>query len=372
VLDARPGDGVPGEALSRRAWDSYLLALDDAQLAAVEIAGLSAEFGAAPSSFVAMVEDTRAVCALESFAVTPVDRSLRRREKPRKRAQVQAFSEVLLPLSARAKRVVDIGSGHGHLTRDVASRIAMPVIGLERNNALATRARALSTTTTPSFAVTDVLDDGLAISDGDCVIGLHACGELGDAMVERCAAHAASIVLVGCCLQKRRAEARRPLCDAPDALTLPRALLGLSNLTPGDVGVEATREDNLAARERRLALHQLLSTRLGPLRFGAEIDGLNRRAAHLELASLVERAFAHRALPLPSAAEIAAAAEWARTQHARARRLSIPRALLARALEVFVLLDRARYLEQRGFTVEIGALFPPEVSARNLALVARR
>ena len=58
-------------------------------------------------------------------------------------------------------------------------------------------------------------------------------------------------------------------------------------------------------------------------------------------------------------------------QYARGRRLSIPRALLARALEVFVLLDRALHLEEHGFDVAIGTLFPSDVSARNLALTAQ-
>jgi hypothetical protein len=44
--------------------------------------------------------------------------------------------------------------------------------------------------------------------------------------------------------------------------------------------------------------------------------------------------------------------------------------MLARVLEVYVLLDRAAYLEDKGFEVELGALFPATVSARNLALVA--
>ena len=37
-----------------------------------------------------------------------------------------------------------------------------------------------------------------------------------------------------------------------------------------------------------------------------------------------------------------------------------------------MLLDRGRYLELRGFEVELLTLFPPAVSARNLALVASR
>jgi hypothetical protein len=82
------------------------------------------------------------------------------------------------------------------------------------------------------------------------------------------------------------------------------------------------------------------------------------------------RAFAHRGAPAPSAAAIDEAARWAREAHARARRLSLPRTLLARVLEVYVLLDRAMVLERRGFVVRVGTAFPVDVSARNLALVA--
>jgi hypothetical protein len=106
------------------------------------------------------------------------------------------------------------------------------------------------------------------------------------------------------------------------------------------------------------------------MRLGAEIDGLNRRVAQRDLSFLVARAFARRGAPAPSGAAIDEAARWAREAHARARRLSLPRALLARVLEVYVLLDRATVLERRGFAVRVGTAFPTEVSARNLALVA--
>ena len=54
------------------------------------------------------------------------------------------------------------------------------------------------------------------------------------------------------------------------------------------------------------------------------------------------------------------------------RRFALPRALLGRVLEVYVLLDRACYLEAHGFEVEVGVVFAAAVSARNLALLARR
>jgi hypothetical protein len=296
-------------------------------------------------------------------------------ESPRKAAQIGAIAAVALPIAARARRVVDVGSGHGHLTRAIGELIAQPVIGLERDASLTVRARSLVSSASPTFAVTDVLQCGLAVSVGDCVIGLHACGELGDVMVASVAeAGGASLVLVACCPQKRRQASRQPLCDLVEhrpRLDLPRALLGLGNLAAGDSGVEATRPQNLAARERRLALNRLLSDACGALRIGAEMDGLNRRAAQRDLSLLVARAFALRGLPAPRPAAIEAAAEWARAAHARARRWSVPRAILARVLEVYVLLDRAAYLEVRGLAVDVGVLFPAEVSPRNLALLAQ-
>ena len=379
VLEGRPcgGGGDPPRALVSRGWTSFLLSLDVDELAAIETRGHEACWPArTPPALRSLVERAAGVCTLPDLS-TPsgTSRALRRGETPRKRAQIDAFGRLVGPLATCATRIVDVGSGHGHLTREVAERISLPVMGLERDAALARRARTLSSGVSPAFTVTDVLRDGLALSDGDCVVGLHACGELGDAMVASVArSRGLTLALVGCCLQKRRQPSRRPLCAGlglADALDLPRALLGLSNLTAGDEGVEATRSENLAARERRLALYRLLSEREGPLRLGAEIEGMNRRSAQRDLSLLVARAFALRGRPMPSRKAIDEAASWARVEHARSRRLSVPRALLARLLEVYVLLDRAAYLEEHGFVVEFGALFPSTVSPRNLALVAR-
>jgi SAM-dependent methyltransferase len=392
VIDGRPAAAETPGALVARDWAPYLLDLGGNALAELERRGHEATWpDGAPPSLLAMVEQARAVNAVEalSSAPLPLEATAHRRETPRKRAQVDAFVGLLAPLAEAAERVVDVGSGHGHLTRAIAERLARPglVVGLERDDALTARARALSppnaragtSASAPAFAQTDVLRDGLALGARDCVIGLHACGELGDAMVESAASCGAAIALVGCCLQKRAALSRSPLAalagfDAvlTPRLVLPRDVLGLSNLSARDLGVEATLAENLAARERRLALHRLLSENEPGLAHGAEIEGLNRRAAQHDLPALVARAFALRGSAMPSPARIAEAAAWAKTHHARVRRLALPRQMIARSLEVFVLLDRALHLEERGYAVMIGTLFPPEVSARNLVLLASR
>lgn len=371
VLEARPVRAAPPAALLERGWSDWLLGLDDAQVDIVEISGTASAWPSdMPASLRAMVLAARDVCVMPAFPSPSSRRVANRGETPRKRAQIEALVDLAAPIAARAARVVDVGSGHGHLTRSIAERVARPVVGLERDRTLARRARRWSRDDNARFHVTDVLGEGLRFVANDCALGLHACGELGDAMVERAAEVGASVVLVGCCPQKRRAPVRQALVREGDPIDLPTRLLGLANLGAGDDGVEAERRTNLAARQRRLALHRLLEEVTGPLRFGAEMDGLNRRAAHDDLATLTQRAFTHRGLATPGRDSIDAAATWARAEHAAVRRLSLPRSLLARALEVFVLLDRASLLERSGARVAIGTVFPASVSARNLGLVA--
>lgn len=362
LLGERPSDGTPSRSLVMRGWDEFLLALTDPEVDDIEVHNAWPD--RTPNTLRDLIDEARAVCDHPAWPLPSGSGPRKKLETPRKHEQVRAFAAAILPLAKTATRILDVGSGHGHLTRAIAEQIDRPVIGLERDPKLFARASDLGGAI---FEQTDVLLEGLALQPDDLVIGLHACGELGDAMVSAAARSGASIALVGCCLQKRRGPRESFASD----LTLSRRILGLSNLTARDRGVEASRRENLAARERRLALHHLLS-QIAPLRYGAEMDGLNRRVAHEPLPTLVARAFAHRGLRQPSPAAIDAAARCAAERFPRARRLSLARSMLARPLEIFVLLDRKAELESRDFTVRTGSVFPPAISARNLALIGDR
>ncbi len=378
VLDGRVLDETVPDPLRTRGWAESLLALSEDELVAMEIAGCDgAPHERFPPTLVELQRAAAELCTVPALLHTPEPprRRLRRLETPRKRAQVDALSHLTLPFARDAARVVEVGSGHGHLAREVAEQIEVPVVGLERNAAISAKAQRLASSGRLSFVEVDVLRDGLDLKEGDCALGLHACGELGDALVVGVAERAESLVLVGCCLQKQRPEVRLPLNAAragARGVSLPKSLLGLSNFTPREQGVEATRAENVAAFERRLALHALLSAAAGPLRFGVEMDGLNRRAAHGELVAMVERAFGLRGLPIPPRQAIDDAQRAANRLHGRIRRLSLPRTLLGRVLEMFVFVDRALHLQSAGFDVTIGTAFPKEISARNLTLLARR
>jgi hypothetical protein len=56
--------------------------------------------------------------------------------------------------------------------------------------------------------------------------------------------------------------------------------------------------------------------------------------------------------------------------YALIRRLSLPRSMLARLIEVLVSLDRAVHLEERGLQVGVATLFEQGVSPRNIGIFA--
>ncbi len=382
VLDSRPDVQVrdrslpPATALMARGWAPFLLDLDDASVDALEACGVDGDWTAAPPSLRAFVESVACATALPTLLAPSAGEAPRCGERAHKQQQVDAFAHLVASVAGAATRIVDVGSGHGHLTRALAAAMSAPVVGLERDRDFAARARELAAragAANVAFEVVDVVRDGLAVRPADCVVGLHACGELGD-VVARAAAgspSSVSVVFVGCCLQKQQSTVRRPL-SIDTTLVLPKPLLGLSNLTPGDVGVEARRVDNLVGRRHRIALRLLLAQAGVFVRPRAELEGLNRRATHAALHELVAVAFNVRGLAPPTAKAINDAGDDAATLHARFRRLALPRSLLARAIEIFVVLDRGALLQAHGFDVSAGVLFGVRVSPRNIALVASR
>jgi hypothetical protein len=128
--------------------------------------------------------------------------------------------------------------------------------------------------------------------------------------------------------------------------------------------------ENLRAREARLALRYLLRARGLDVGAGEEMRGVNRRRAQTGFSDLAAHALACRQLPSPTAIELRLFADVARRDYAVIRRLSLPRSLLARLIELAVVRDRATALEERGQAVAVAQLFEQRLTPRNTVLFA--
>ena len=145
----------------------------------------------------------------------------------RKRAQLSGLLSAVAGMAEAAERIVDVGAGSDHFTRLSAELFQREAVGLEQNPARVASARKRSDEGGRATFVTVDARDALALADTDLAIGLHACGELGDHLVEAAAKARCDLALVSCCLQKISSPARASLSTPARQLILRREHLGL-------------------------------------------------------------------------------------------------------------------------------------------------
>ena len=181
------------------------------------------------------------------------------------------------------------------------------------------------------------------------------------------------MALVSCCLQKIAGPVARAAVTRGRGALAARARRSGSPTSPrGRWAWRRASTATIAAREARYALHRLLRARGVEVVAGEEMRGINRRRAHAGLAALAGQALALRGLAPASEEEIRRHEVDARERYGLVRRLSLPRNMLARLVEVAVVLDRAAALEESGQRAQVVTLFDGAVSPRNIALFASR
>lgn len=356
-------------------WHDYLLGLSDSDLDRADTEGIAAWFvsdPACPSSLCELAERTLALTgAVPVLASEPgvVDcRSM----NVRKRGQVAALLGLLRDAFSDVTEIVDVGAGHGHLTVRAAAALAVPTLGVERDPRRVEVARALAGHRPVRFVAADVFaaDNPLASlppSPKRLLMALHGCGDLGDALVTSAVATRARVLLLGCCPQKIRGFERVSLVSGGPSF--PREILGLANVLARTKGIEGDLRRALATKESRLALRYMLAARGSTIPAGEEMRGVNRRKANAGFPGFAEAVCRVRGFPAPTPDEIADAGQRARAHHLAQRRLSLPRSMLGRVLEIFLAVDRALYLRNHGYDADVVQVFPTALSPRNLAVL---
>jgi SAM-dependent methyltransferase len=356
-----------------RGWESFLLGLDDAELQECEAHGLIErlpQLPEAPKDLRELAQDVQAACELPRLqGEHALYGEALRNVKLRKRTQLAGLLAAVSDMAGHAARIVDVGAGSGHFTRLSAQAFQRPALGLERSQQRVEAARARARGAA-EFVSVDATSE-LRLEASDLAVGLHACGDLGDYLAARAASAQCDLALVSCCLQKISAPIRRPLSGV-EQFELRREHLGLTNVTAQPRGVEASIEATIAARQTRYALGSLLRARGVAVETGAELQGMNRRTAHAGLRAVAARALAARNLPPVSEAELEQHQALAAREYGVMRRLSLPRSMLSRLVELLVTLDRAAHLEEAGQAVTVVTLFDRSVSPRNIGIFASR
>ncbi len=287
----------------------------------------------------------------------------------RKRGQIEAFVAASQPAGGS---VLDWCGGKGHLGRLLALEWKRPVHTVEIDPQLCAAGSLLADKLALDHRFWQC--DALAASDwpqaGQHAVALHACGDLHRRLITQGSAAGVSHFDVAPCCYYRGVEQAYPPLAGPSALSLTRDDLRLA------VTETVTASPRLARqRDREMAWKLGFDAFRREHSAGVYKSFKSVPAAWFRgsFADFLHRMAVREGLPAPgltTSSEHFETLGWQRQREVM--RLSIVRHAFRRAIEVWLVLDLAGYLENDGYSVELGTFCPRRLTPRNLLISARR
>ncbi|WP_460053660.1 methyltransferase [Pseudomonas sp. S2_D06] len=293
----------------------------------------------------------------------------------RKWQQIEAFAS-RLQFSEAPQHWLDWCSGKGHLGR----RLLQPgqqLTCLEYDPALVTSGQALSQR--HHLHALHIEQDVLA-ADAACLlrayhtpVALHACGDLHVRLIQLASATGCKqLAIAPCCYNRISLAQYSPISSAANGsglqLSLDDLALPMSETVTAGTRVRRQRDTSMA---RRLGFDLLQR----------QLRGLDEYLPTPSLPSAwLDKPFADYCHHLAALKELSTigpqnwpaleAAGWQRL--AEVRNLELLRGLFRRPLELWLVLDRALFLAERGYSVRVGTFCETPLTPRNFLLLAER
>lgn len=270
-------------------------------------------------------------------------------------------------------------AGKGHLGRLLGWRRQQPVVALEWQRELCQVGQTLARRShvDQHFVCADVLaeESNHYLCQQQHAVALHACGELHVALLERgVAAGVSAFTLSPCCYHLSRQQPYRPLSLLAQASEL--------QLTRSDLRLAVQETVTAGARERRLRNTELtwrLAFDLLQRRLRDQDNYLPLPAIPRHLLSGDYHVFVDWALELkgllhakPDTDTVAKSLVDGVGRLPVVARMEWVRQLFRRPLELWLVLDRACYLEEQGYDVKVSEFCARTLTPRNLLIEARR
>ena len=360
-------------------WEAHYPALTPALEALDEktLASLETDHDALLDWLCARIPELAPIREIDSMPALPsrqheYPRGFERDIPGRKWHQVTAFTACLETLDGP---VLEWCASKAHLGRALCQRFGTPVTALEWRPALCDAGNEKS-----RQLQLDVQVEACDVMSADAIdyasrshhaVALHACGDLHRRLIETVAAHQLhSLHLSPCCYHLSASAQYQPFSRAArdSALTLSRDDCRLAVQETVTAPAAATRR-----REKKNAW------RLGFDTLQRQLRGVDN---YLPLPPLPDAIFAgsfadfcRHAAGLKSIA-LPARVDWQRFEQQGwqrqgwVSRMELPRHGFRRALELWLVLDRALYLEQHGYKVTVGNFCERHLTPRNLMIRA--
>ncbi len=302
-------------------------------------------------------------------ALTPLNPRFHAAIPGRKWQQIQAFSAA----TGEIKRpILEWCGGKGHLGRLMAAQWQQPVMTLEWQASLCQAGVHLAkrSQVKQSFKVVDVLAPlPSSLFQQQHAIALHACGELHRSLIRQAVAtQLPALDIAPCCYYRIPSKIYIPFDEAlalrPDQNALRLAVTEAVTASPREL---TWRDREMAWK---LAYELILQQQLGlPYQ---PIKPINKQWLRGDFEGFCQKLAQRDGYKLPENIDWRHYQTAGQQRQRETMRLSLPRFAFRRALEMWLVLDMACYLERSGYTVKVSRFCDRALTPRNLLLSARK
>jgi len=330
----------------------------------------------APAPFPELAAISRTLGAVAELPANALEASSHRLNVDvpgRKWQQIEAFAS-RLRFSTAPTHWLDWCAGKGHLGRRLLHD-EQQLTCLEYDPALVASGQLLSQHhhLPATHLQQDVLaaDANQALHPEHTPVALHACGDLHVRLMHLAsAAGCAQLAIAPCCYNRISGKRYQALSDAAKGSVL--------QLSLDDLSLPQTETVTAGARVRRQR-DQSMAWRLGFDLLQRQIRGCDDYLTTPSLPSAwLEKSFAQYCTDLAALKGLSTVGtpDWTALEAAgqqrlaEVRNLELVRGLFRRPLELWLVLDRALFLSQKGYDVRLGTFCETLLTPRNLLLLA--
>ena len=328
----------------------------------------------APAPFPQLAEQALRLSAVDKLPTHPLEPARHRLNVDvpgRKWQQIEAFGAAL-QFAQTPTHWLDWCAGKGHLGRRLL-HTGQQLTCLEYDPALIAAGQALSDHHGLAVAhrLQDVMAD-VAISAEHTPVALHACGDLHVRLLQLASAAGCKHLAVAPCCYNRISSEQYQALSAParaSALRLSREDLGLplSETVTAGLRVRLQRDTSMA---RRLGFDQLQRQLRGCDEY-LPTPSLPSEWLHRSFADYCQHLAALKGLSTGEQ-DWAALEQHGWQRLAQVRNLELVRGLFRRPLEMWLVLDRALFLQENGYQAQVGRFCETALTPRNLMVLAER
>nr|WP_314565790.1 methyltransferase [uncultured Pseudomonas sp.] len=328
----------------------------------------------APAPFPQLAAQARQLSAVDKLPTQPLAPARHRLNVDvpgRKWQQIEAFGAAL-QFAQSPTHWLDWCAGKGYLGRRLL-QADQALTCLEYDPALIAAGQALSDHhgLPVIHRLQDVMAD-VALSREHTPVALHACGDLHVRLLKLASAVGCQqLALAPCCYNRITADTYQALSNAGRASTL--------QLSIDDLGLPLS-ETVTAGKRVRLQRDTSMARRLGFDQLQRELRGCDDYLPAPSLpTSWLDKPFADYCRELAHLKGLSTGDQaWATLEAygwrrlAEVRNLELVRGLFRRPLELWLVLDRALFLSDTGYKVDVGSFCETALTPRNLMVLAER